>query len=521
LLTEPRISVIVRFKNEMRYLEAVLRAVRTQRCRFPVEIVGVDNASSDGSRQIAKEYADKVLLIDEYRPGLALNAAIGASTGDYLVCLSAHAIPHSDGWLEELTAHLRNRDALGIYGAQVYPAESLFLDKRDLDIFSADRARTEPQDSDFWNANSAFRRDDWRAQRFDESVIELEDHHWTKMILPDGTRWVRFEPTAVVYHYGHEKRNDRVFLPRNDASPHALVRESSRVLETTGLPWPARMSAGLTLGSLDKLPGIHDAVPAIGRTLIEDPDFDVRWRMAGALGRIGGEQAVPFLVRGLADSSFYVRDECAWSLARLGPATDVKLLAAVPGLDEHVLPFAGLALGLGGGPDARQRGVDLLRAGVSSGDVGIERDSVYFLGELSPATVPRDVLAVVERRLDGARPVDLVRAAAWCWGRLAGIGPHGGTAAVRSLARLHPSELVREEAVIALWRTGGGQLPEEVAAAMVADGTGRVRFAAAQCARAAAEQDPEAVKVLQDLPADPDFGVEFERACVVGERVRY
>lgn len=521
MLTEPRISIIVRFKNEIRYLEAALRAVRSQHCRFPVEVVGIDNASSDGSRQIAEEYADKVLLIDEYRPGLALNAAIEASAGDYLVCLSAHAIPHSDGWLEELTVHLRNPDVLGIYGAQVYPAGSLFLDKRDLDIFSTDRARTEPQDSDFWNANSAFRRDDWSAQRFDESVIEMEDHHWTKMILPDGTRWIRFEPAAVVYHYGHEKRNDRVFLPRSDASPHALMRESIRALEIAGLPWPARMSAGLTLGSLDKLSGIHDAVPAIGRTLIEDPDFDVRWRMAGALGRIGGEQAAPFLVRGLADSSFYVRDECAWSLARLGPAADAELLAAVTGLDEHILPFAGLALGLGGRPDARQRGVDLLRAGLSSGDVGIERDSVYFLGELSSATVPDDVLALVERRLEDDRTVELVRAAAWCWGRLAGTGRPGGTAAVRSLARLHPSELVREEAVIALSRTGGGRLTEDIAVALAADGAGRVRYAAAQCARAAAEHGPEAVMVLQNLPADPDFGVEFERACVVGERVRY
>jgi hypothetical protein len=521
LLAEPRISVIVRFKNEMPYLEAALRAVRTQRCRFPVEIVGVDNSSSDGSRQIAKDYADKVILIDEYRPGLALNAAIEASAGDYVVSLSAHAIPHSDGWLEELTAHLRNQDVLGIYGAQVYPAESQFLDKRDLDIFSTDRARTEPQDSDFWNANSAFRRDDWSAQHFDESVIELEDHYWTKMILPNSTRWIRFEPAAVVYHYGHEKRNDRVFLPRSDVSPHALKRQSIRVLEAGGLPWPARMSAGLTLGSLDKLPGIHDAVPAIGRTLIEDPDFDVRWRMAGALGRIGCEQAVNFLVHGLADSSFYVRDECAWSLARLGPIADAELLAAVLGLDEHVLPFAGLALGLGGGLAARQRGVDLLRAGLSSGDADIERDSLYFLGELSAATVPDDVLAVLERRLDGDRPIELLRAATWCWGRLAGIDRHGGRAAVRSLARLHPSELVREEAVIALSHTGGGRFTDEVAATIVADGAGRVRFAAAQRARAAAEQAPDAVKALQDLPADPDFGVEFERACVLGERVRY
>jgi len=519
---EPRISVVVRFRNEARYLEAVLRAVQAQRCRFEFEIIGVDNASSDGSRQIADKYADRVVFIDEYRPGRALNAAIEESIGDYLVPLSAHAVPHSDRWLEDLTAHLRNPEVLGIYGGQVYPAQSRFLDKRDLDIFCTDAARTEAGDSDFWNANSALRRDDWLDQQFDESVTELEDHHWTKALLQRSIRWVRFEPSAVVYHYGHDTRNDRVSPPRSDVSPAELVHEAIRVLEgTTDPSWPARMAAGLTLGSLDQFAGVRVAVPAMGRRLLEDPDFDVRWRMASALGRIGGEDVVPFLVRGLTDPSFYVRDECAWSLARVGPTADAGLLRSVPGLDEQAVPFAGLALGLGGGPDARQRGVDLLRAGVLSDDRSVELDSVYFLGELSPDTVPGDTFSLVERRLDEARSVEMARAAAWCWGRLATVDRRKASAAVKSLARRHPSELVREEAVIALSRAAGGRLTQGVVTALTEDGAGRVRFAAAQCVRHAATQDAEAARLLKDLPADPDFGVEFERALAVGDQVRY
>lgn len=515
------ISVIVRFKNEIRHIEAVLRAVRAQRCPPAVEIIGIDNGSTDGSGEIAKEYADKVLFIEDYRPGRALNAAIEESSGDYIVPLSAHAVPHSDGWLAELTAYLRNPEVLGIYGAQIYPAGSRFLDKRDLDIFCSREARTETRDSDFWNANAAFRRDDWSARRFDESVIELEDHHWTKMILPHSGRWVRYEPTAVVYHYGHDARNDRVFVPASDVGPARLAAESIRVLTTDGMPWSARMSAGLTLGSLNALPGIGKAVAAIGHTLVEDPDFDVRWRMAGALGRIGGEQAVPFLIQGLRDPSFYVRDECAWSLARLGPDAETRLLAAIAELDERLLPFAGLALGLGGGPDARQRGVNLLRAGLWSDDTGIERDSVYFLGELAPSAVGDDVLALVESKLHGEHEIEITRAVAWCWGRLASADRHDATAAVRNLARHHPSELVREEAVIALSRVANDRFTDDVARALIADGAGRVRFAAAHRARAVAAHDPGALAALRDLPIDPDFGVEFERACAVRDRVRY
>jgi glycosyltransferase involved in cell wall biosynthesis len=59
------ISVIIRFKNEANYLKAVLQAVRAQRTLEPVEVVVVDNRSTDGSRTIAGEYADVLLDIQD------------------------------------------------------------------------------------------------------------------------------------------------------------------------------------------------------------------------------------------------------------------------------------------------------------------------------------------------------------------------------------------------------------------------------------------------------------------------
>src|SRR5262245_18292333 len=130
-----RLSVVVRFRNEARYLDAVLRAVRAQRYPGSVEVVAVDNESTDGSREIAVAYADKILDVPEYRPGAALNQAVAACSGDGIIVLSAHAIPADDTWLGLISAWLGNPDVLGTYGAQLYPITSRFLDKRDLDIF--------------------------------------------------------------------------------------------------------------------------------------------------------------------------------------------------------------------------------------------------------------------------------------------------------------------------------------------------------------------------------------------------
>ena len=419
-----RLNIIVRFRNEAVHLEAVLRAVREQRCDHQVEIVAIDNSSTDNSRIIAARYADLVLDISEYQPGAALNQAIGSCTGDGVVILSAHAIPANMSWLENLTAWLPNPEVLGTYGAQLYPITSRFLDKRDLDIFSGLRPRTEVCDSDFWNANSAFSRSFWEKEQFDSAVIELEDHHWTKKLLPQGNIWVRFDPLGLVYHYGHEARNDRTYLPPSPLTDEDRITAAMAVLESTDESWPTVMSAGLTLGSLSHVPGAARAVPALGAALLGHEDFDVRWRVAGALGRIGTPLAARFLVQGLRDRSFYPRDESAWALARLGVVGAAELLPVLGELDAETLPFAALALGLSGDDTAAHRAVEILADGLASSNTPVVRDSLYFLGEIARVPAAAGLTSAVAAYFC-SQDDEVARAAAWCWGMLAAAGYAG------------------------------------------------------------------------------------------------
>lgn len=512
----PDLSVIVRFHNEINHIEAVLQAVRAQRTDGRVEIVAVDNNSKDGSREVAERYADQLLDVDDYRPGLALNRAVAAARAETIVIVSAHAIPEDDRWLANLTATAPAPEVLAVYGAQVYPLTAKFLDKRDLDIFSDINARSETRDTDFWNANSAFQKGTWERLPFDETVIELEDHYWTKQLLPDPGLAVRFEPAANVYHYGHETRNDRGFLEPSPLSENDRIDAARRVLESADASWPATMRAGMELAGLAALPHVRSAVPAACRQLAEHPDFDVRWRMAGALARIGDPASVPHLIRGLEDPSFYPRDECAWALGRFGAAAVPELAAAAPRLHPASIPFLALALGLTGDREGLRTGFDLIRAALDSGDPAIERDAVYFLGEF-PADAPDDLLAAVTARF-ASGDYATARAAAWCWGvqaerRATG---HNGTAAVAELAAAHPEPVVRTEAVVALGRLARAafdqDLTETVGAALPRDTAGRVRQAAAQSLRlAAASGDDRAAALLASHPRDTDFGVEFER----------
>jgi hypothetical protein len=517
-----RLNIIVRFKDEATYLEAVLRAIREQRCEHQVEIVAIDNSSKDNSAEIAARYADLLLDISEYRPGAALNQAISSCNGDALVILSAHAIPANKSWLENLTAWLPNQDVLGTYGAQLYPVTSRFLDKRDLDIFSGLRPRTERGDSDFWNANSTFLRSTWEKEEFDSSVIELEDHHWTKKLLPQSSSWVRFEPTGLVYHYGHEARNDRTYLQPSPSSDDGRIDAAISVLESPDEQWPAVMSAGLTLGSLSHVRGIERAVPALGAVLLGHEDFDVRWRAAGALGRIGTPLAARFLVQGLRDASFYARDEAAWALARMGRVGVAELMPALGGLDAQTLPFAGLALGLSGDESAACQAVEVLADGLASSSTAIVRDSVYFLGEIARVPAAAGLMATVAALLS-SEDDEVSRAAAWCWGTLAAAETTGhdiGELEVSDLARLHPVETVRFEAIVSAGKAAIGRpshpLAREVVRALRDDGSGRVRYGAMQSIRLMTAAGFDGIPVARAHDRDVDFGVMFERQLILG-----
>jgi glycosyltransferase involved in cell wall biosynthesis len=81
----PRLSVALITFNEERNLAACLRSVA-----FADEIVIVDNASSDRTQEIAREFGARVLEVADW-PGFGpqKNRAIAACTGDWILALDA------------------------------------------------------------------------------------------------------------------------------------------------------------------------------------------------------------------------------------------------------------------------------------------------------------------------------------------------------------------------------------------------------------------------------------------------
>ena len=197
----PKVSIIIRTKNEERWISSCLEAVYSQEYT-DFEVIIVDNDSNDRTLKKAGQFPiAQVVSVTEYLPGKALNKGIKASKGEYIVCLSGHCIPVNERWLGNLVSALEEDESYaGVYGRQEPMSFSSSAAKRDMVVvFGLDR-KIQSKDSFFHNANSMIRKSLWEEVPFDDTITNIEDRIWAQEMLNRGYKLL-YEPEASVYHY--------------------------------------------------------------------------------------------------------------------------------------------------------------------------------------------------------------------------------------------------------------------------------------------------------------------------------
>jgi rhamnosyltransferase len=196
------VSLIIRTKNEAAYIGRTLDAVFSQTCR-PSEIIVIDSGSTDGTIEIVSDYDIKFISIppDRFTYGYALNAAAQEARGEYLISLSAHALPANPLWLERLLEPLADPAVAGTSSHQVpYPGGRLepylifwqALYRWHLQMPVVQRYL-------FSNACSAIRAHLWRTTPFNEMVASCEDHLWAMQMQGRGHR-ITYAFHSIVFH---------------------------------------------------------------------------------------------------------------------------------------------------------------------------------------------------------------------------------------------------------------------------------------------------------------------------------
>lgn len=116
-----RISVIVITYNNLHMTKLCVKSIFRNTLWPNVELLIVDNASTDGTREylqeLAKEHENVKLILNDRNAGFARanNQGILAASGDYLVLLNNDTVV-TRGWLGRLIRHLERDPKIGMVG---------------------------------------------------------------------------------------------------------------------------------------------------------------------------------------------------------------------------------------------------------------------------------------------------------------------------------------------------------------------------------------------------------------------
>lgn len=205
LATEPafinneamRVSVVIRNRNESQYLRLTLEALKRQ--EYPdIEILLVDNNSTDNSVALAIEFGVKVFPIDNFTYGRALNKGISHATGEIIVILSAHSVPVGHHFISECVRPFSN--------PKVAAARCTYAGKRADDcrwinpeLLSYPIEYSEASAKGPLASGCAIRRSVWEQIPFDETVPAAEEKIWAMEVMKRGH--LIYSSVPAVYQY--------------------------------------------------------------------------------------------------------------------------------------------------------------------------------------------------------------------------------------------------------------------------------------------------------------------------------
>lgn len=116
----PELSVCVVSWNDAPHLERLLPALTAAAGRLAIEVIVVDNGSTDATAAVLRGHPEVVVIRNRNNRGItrARNQAVLLAAGRIILMLDADTVPHP-GSIEVLVAYLDARPEVGLAGAQL------------------------------------------------------------------------------------------------------------------------------------------------------------------------------------------------------------------------------------------------------------------------------------------------------------------------------------------------------------------------------------------------------------------
>ena len=173
------ISIVIRNKNEAKALENVLTILTRVYADDFDEIVVVDNNSTDNSRTIAEKFNCKIVELVEFTYGKAINLGIETAKNNYILLLSAHAIPVGKSFFANAMKEFKINDTIAglrfinSYDNYKRALNNNFVVKEGLNY-------------GLMAACAMVNKKVWVNNKFDENLIASEDKEWSARVIDQG-----------------------------------------------------------------------------------------------------------------------------------------------------------------------------------------------------------------------------------------------------------------------------------------------------------------------------------------------
>lgn len=202
-----RLSVIIPAKNEEENMTRCLEALTRQKSES-MEIIVVDNGSTDRTVAIAGTRADRVFVRPDFSLSELRNFGAGQATGDVFAFLDADCVVNGD-WIATIEKTLENQEVGCTGSTPAAPADGTWVER----VWSSFRTRRKRPCFSAWINSSNFivRRGLFhRVGGFNAGLATCED-------VDIGLRLGRvckilFDPSIRVVHYGEPKTVRQFFL---------------------------------------------------------------------------------------------------------------------------------------------------------------------------------------------------------------------------------------------------------------------------------------------------------------------
>jgi len=195
----PFCSVVIPALNEERHIKECLESINQQsylRERF--EILLVDNGSNDQTVEIAREYADRVLVKTHANVGAVRNFGAASAKGEILICTDADCVVDST-WLKTGVELIQSNPHY-VFGGGLKPrAQSSWVERYWL---LNEDGKTVQQKALMGSCIFIRKQDYFSVGGFDESVTSGEDSDLS-MRLEERGLTIEMDPKLTVAHLGN------------------------------------------------------------------------------------------------------------------------------------------------------------------------------------------------------------------------------------------------------------------------------------------------------------------------------